>query len=142
MVKVGIIFVILAILFIIDSVFFAKKFIRREDKWKGYQVIKYKLQNKSYRFLVADTAEKQAKGLMDVRDVRELDGADGMIFLFKKKDIYTFWNKNTYVDLDIYWISDNKMVGYDMLPSILKTRTIRTVQAAKPANKVIELISR
>ena len=34
-----------------------------------------------------------------------------MIFIFPDKERQTFWNKNTYLDLDIYWMNDDKVVG-------------------------------
>ena len=64
---------------------------------------------------------------------------DGMIFIFPEKQVRTFWNKNTYMDLDIYWMDDGKIIGKSLLPSILKTKKIITVSSGK-VNQVVEII--
>ncbi len=56
---------------------------------------------------IADSAPKQAKGLMH----REgLSDKEGMLFIFDKEDIYTFWMKNMQFALDIIWINQNKEI--------------------------------
>jgi len=65
---------------------------------------------------------------------------DGMIFVFPDKEIRSFWNKNTYLDLDIYWLNDNKVVGKSYLPSIEKSKEVIIVESKVKINKVIELI--
>ena len=74
-------------------------------------------------------------------DIRKLNNADGMIFLFPDKKPRVFWNKNTYVDLDIYWIFNDKVVGRDFLPSINKSNGVVYVSSPVPANKVVEIIN-
>jgi len=74
--------------------------------------------------------------------VRNLRGIDGMIFTFNDKEIRSFWNKNTYLDLDLYWISDKKVVGQSYLPSIEKSKKITMVYSSSPVNKVIELVKK
>jgi len=99
----------------------------------------YSLNNKNYRLLIADTPEKREKGLMFVRNLR---GIDGMIFIFNDKEIRSFWNKNTYLDLDLYWIDDEKAVGQSYLPSIEKSKKTIMVYSLVPVNKVIELVKK
>ena len=65
---------------------------------------------------------------------------DGMIFIFQNKEIRSFWNENTYLDLNLYWMDDNKVVGKSILPSILKSKEIITVNSGKKVNKVVEII--
>lgn len=64
---------------------------------------------------------------------------DGMIFVSPDKQIRYFWNKNTFVDLEVYWLDDDKIIGRDFLPSIEKTKEIKTIQSPAPVNKVIEV---
>jgi uncharacterized membrane protein (UPF0127 family) len=101
--------------------------------------VTYNLEGKQYRLLVAKTPEEHQKGLMYFR---KLDNADGMIFLFDDKNYRTFWNKNTLMDLDVYWIDDDKVIGKDYLPSVEKSKNIVTISSPKLANKVIELINK
>lgn len=49
------------------------------------------------------------KGLMN-RD--KLAGNEGMLFIFPKEKVYSFWMKNTLIPLDIIWIDKNKKVVF------------------------------
>ncbi len=100
---------------------------------------KYLIENKNYCLLTASNQEQWQKGLMFYKNKKELKGADGMIFIFPEKQIRSFWNKNTYLDLDVYWIDENKVIGKSFLPSIEKSKETITVKSPKSVNKVIEL---
>lgn len=102
--------------------------------------MEYKLEGKIYKLLTAKNSSEWQKGLMDYRDKKELKGADGMIFIFPDKDYRTFWNESTYLDLDVYWLIDDEIIGQDYLPSILKTKEPVTIESKKEVNKVIEII--
>ena len=65
---------------------------------------------------------------------------DGMIFIFSDKRERRFWNKNTYLDLDIYWLDENMVEGKVFLPSIEKSKETVTIDSSKAVNKVIEII--
>lgn len=112
------------------------KYQQREVKFKDFEIISYKLQNKNLNLLVADTPAKWERGLMFYR---KLEGVDGMIFIFPNKEIRTFWNKNTLMDLELLWIDGEKIIGKSFLPSIEKSKEIVTVESPKPADKVVEL---
>lgn len=100
--------------------------------------IDYKLNNKTYKLLKAETPLQWEKGLMYYR---KLDKADGMIFLFNDKQYRNFWNKNTLMNLDIYWIDENRIVGQSYLPSIEISKNLVIVRSPEKVNKVIELQS-
>jgi uncharacterized membrane protein (UPF0127 family) len=60
--------------------------------------------------LTVDTASndyKIAKGLMFKK---ELEGYEGLLFIFKEKGIHPFWMKHTLMDLDIAFIEENGQV--------------------------------
>lgn len=58
---------------------------------------------------IADTDDKHAQGLMD----RQTLAADsGMIFIFDNESSRTFWMKNTYVSLDMIFLSAAKEIVY------------------------------
>jgi uncharacterized protein len=99
--------------------------------------VDYKLNNRTYKLLKAETPVEWEKGLMDVRKPTKIEG---MIFLFPDKQIRNFWNKNTFVDLDLYWLDEDKIVGQSFLPSIEKSKQVVIVNSMKPVNKVIEII--
>lgn len=104
------------------------------------EFINYPINNTKYRLLVADEQSEWQKGLMYFKNKKELKGADGMIFIFPDKERQTFWNKNTYLDLDIYWMNDDKVVGKSFLPSIAKSEEIMTIRSPYKVNKVVEII--
>ena len=131
-------YLLLLIIFslIIIALLFSKVFLPSR-KYKDYETIEYKLNGREYKLLVADNSIKWEKGLMNTKN---LEGAQGMIFIFPDKQIRHFWNKNTYLDLDVYWIYDQKVVGKDYLPSILITKDPYTVSSKEKVNKVVEII--
>ncbi len=98
--------------------------------------VEYKLNNKTYKLLKAETPLQWEKGLMYYR---KLDKVDGMIFLFKDKQYRNFWNKNTLMDLDLYWLDDDRITGQSFLPSIEKSKNIVIVSSPEKVNKVVEL---
>lgn len=102
--------------------------------------IEYKLSNKTYKLLTAKNSSEWSRGLMFYKSKSELKDADGMIFIFPDKQVRTFWNMNTYLDLDVYWLSDDKIVGKDYLPSIKKSKEIITVESKEIVNKVVEIV--
>ena len=95
------------------------------------ETMEYTLNNKKLQLLIADSPEEHARGLMFRSELKE---ADGMIFLFDDKDYQSFWNKNTLMDLDVYWIDDETVIGQSFLPSIKKSKTEVTITS--PANFV------
>lgn len=126
-------------LLILFGAFYASQYWQGEGKKEGKETVSFNLEGKNYKLLLADTARERARGLMFVR---EADDFDGMLFIFQEKEARTFWNKNTYLDLDIYWFRDDKVVGKDFLPSIEKSKEIITVTSPVLVNKVVELIKR
>jgi len=69
---------------------------------------------------LADTPEKQERGLM----FREALNEDcGMLFKFTKPQVLKFWGLNTYIPLDIAFVSpENKIIKIDRVkPFSLKT---------------------
>jgi len=106
-------------------------------KDKRLKTIDYKLNGVEYKLLLADDEAEWVKGLMGYK---KKEGFDGMLFIFPDKKHRQFWNKNTYLDLDIYWLDDKTVVSKSFLPSINKTGKIVIVNSPKEVNHVIELI--
>lgn len=123
---------IIVLLILLTLLFFIDGSIRKDNK-----TILYKLNGKNYRFFVAKNEKEWEKGLMYYRT---LNKADGMIFIFPDKEYRSFWNKNTYLSLDIFWLNDNNVVGKDYLPSIEESKKIMIINSPKPVDKVIELV--
>ncbi|MFA6533285.1 MAG: DUF192 domain-containing protein [Patescibacteria group bacterium] len=87
--------------------------------------------------LASNNQEQWEKGLMFYKKPVNFDG---MIFIFPEKEIKSFWNKNTYLDLDIYWMDDEKVIGKSYLPSVLKSKEIEVVKSPSEVNRVVEII--
>jgi uncharacterized membrane protein (UPF0127 family) len=131
---------ILAVIIIGIGIFVYKN-IRSSPNVKAStsQMIRYQLENKQLKLYIADSPEEHAQGLMYYR---KLDKVDGMIFLFPEKKQQSFWNKNTFMDLDVYWIDQGKVVGKSMLPSIEKSKDVVYVQSPQAIDTVIEVVRR
>ena len=101
------------------------------------ETVDFKIENKTYKVLIADSKDEWSKGLMNVKELKE---ADGMMFIFPEKQFRVFWNKNTLLDLDVYWIADEKIISKSYLPSINQTAGIVRINSPVPVNKVVEII--
>ena len=77
---------------------------------------------------LAVTPEERAQGLMN-RD--SLPDGEGMLFIFEKDEILSFWMRNTFIPLSIAYITyDGRIVDIkDMYPldesSVLSSRSVR-----------------
>ena len=101
------------------------------------RIIELTIDGVLHRLLLADHPQAWQQGLMHYR---ELPQADGMLFVFPFKDYHSFWNKNTFMDLDVYWVNEGAIVGIDFLPSIEKSGDIVNVQSPEPIDWVIEIV--
>jgi uncharacterized membrane protein (UPF0127 family) len=88
----------------------------------------------TYRVEVARTPTEHERGLM----FRRYLAADaGMIFLFDRPSVQTFWMKNTLIPLDMVFIdSDLRIVGI-VANAEPQTETVRAVD--EPSQYVLEL---
>lgn len=126
--------VLLIVILLVILIYISKK--TRKDNF-----LEYYLDEKKYLLLIADEPKEWEKGLMNYRKREDLGGANGMIFIFPNKDYRTFWNKNTYLDLKVYWIEDKEVVGQDFLPSINQSKELVYIHSPVKVNKVIELVA-
>ena len=101
---------------------------------------RYIIEGQIYHLLVARNPVQWTQGLMYYKSKEELKGADGMIFIFPDKQIKSFWNKNTYLDLDLYWMDGETVVGNSYLPSIIKTKNPLTVSSPREVDRAVEII--
>ena len=78
----------------------------------------------------ARTPSQQQQGLMYRKELKD---GDGMLFIFEKDDVLSFWMKNTIIPLSIAYIgSDGRILDiYDMEPENLNpVRSSRSVRYA------------
>lgn len=79
----------------------------RENKWNHILTIETGRGNAAFEVAIADTPEKQKQGLMYIRDLPE---SRGMLFVFPTEEVRSFWTKNTYISLDIVFISSEGVI--------------------------------
>ncbi|MCS7135198.1 MAG: DUF192 domain-containing protein [Candidatus Aenigmarchaeota archaeon] len=60
------------------------------------------------RVEIADTEEKRRKGLMFRQNLKE---NEGMLFVFEEEMHVSFWMKNTFLPLDMIFISSNGTIN-------------------------------
>lgn len=65
------------------------------------------ISNQSFNLLIANDDKLRQIGLSNRKS---LDQKQGMLFIFPKKGIYSFWMKNTLIPLDMIYINDGKIV--------------------------------
>ena len=65
------------------------------------------VQNQPFRVEIADTPQKQARGLMFRRCLKS---DYGMLFVFSQEEMRSFWMKNTLVALDMIFLNNEKQV--------------------------------
>lgn len=92
-----ILFVIVVIIIAIAAVFFYKK------------TATVCFENNCFTIEIADNSATRESGLMYRENLKE---NKGMLFIFPKEDIYSFWMKNTLIPLDIIWINQNKEIVF------------------------------
>ncbi|MGE5041886.1 MAG: DUF192 domain-containing protein [Candidatus Levyibacteriota bacterium] len=99
-----------------------------------------KINDKTYKLLVAKTQADQIKGLSG-RD--SLPADTGMLFVFSQKGIYPFWMKNMKFPIDIIFINDNKIVDLFENAQVPAAGTpdveIQKYRPSQPGNYVLEL---
>jgi len=80
---------------------------------------------------IADTKEKREVGLMNRTELCE---NCGMLFVFDEEGVYNFWNMNTYIPLDVIYISENmEVVEVKNLPKYI-CHLIETDTVCEPTN--------
>jgi uncharacterized protein len=89
-----------------------------------------------YRFdiyLALDDPHR-ARGLMFVRD---LPATTGMLFVYRRDDILTFWMKNTYLSLDMVFARRDGTVSSVVRDA--EPLSLKTIASTEPVAMVLEL---
>ncbi len=96
-----ILIIIFAVIFIAYSVFSTKSNIDTVVKNTTNTVT---VKNTIYRVSIADTQAKQTEGLSGAKVLQK---DRGLLFVFKKSGVYSFWMKDMNFPIDIIWIDKN-----------------------------------
>ncbi len=86
---------------------------------------------------VAASMISQAKGLSGRSS---LDPQSGMLFIFNKPAIRSFWMRYMNFPIDIIWINDNKVIDISAnVPNDFSLINPRTYKPSQPAQYVLEV---
>ena len=96
------------------------------------------INGQTFKLLIADTPKLRNRGL----SYREsLSRDSGMLFIFEKKDFYSFWMNEMKFPLDFLWINDETIVDSDENIQVYTDGGITTVEPSESVNKVLEFNS-
>jgi uncharacterized membrane protein (UPF0127 family) len=87
-----------------------------------------------FQVWLADNPQRQSQGLMFVRS---LPAARGMLFVHEQPREFSMWMKNTYIPLDMVFISDHgriQQIIEDATP-----HSLDLIRSDKPALAVLEI---
>jgi uncharacterized protein len=83
---------------------------------------------------IADDEAERMRGLMDRLDLSE---KEGMLFIFPNEEPRSFWMKNTYISLDIIYISASKEIV--SIQKYTEPKSTYSIPSEKPAMYVLEV---
>ena len=89
-----------------------------------------------FQVWVADNDRSRQQGLMFIK---ELPANQGMLFLFERPELASFWMKNTYLSLDIVFIAPGGVVAniaHDAQPL-----SLAPIESVAPVTGVLELVA-
>ena len=85
---------------------------------------------------LARTQAEQEQWLMFVK---QMDDSSGMLFIFNKADVYTFWMKNTLIPLDMIRINKQHEIIDIKHATPCTTEICATYEPQGPASYVLEI---
>ena len=83
---------------------------------------------------IADDEAERMRGLMDRF---ELPDHAGMLFIFEREEMRSFWMKNTFISLDIIYINANKEIV--SIQKNTQPQTTYSIPSERPARYVLEV---
>jgi len=88
---------------------------------------------------LVNTPQARQKGL---GGVAELSDTEGMLFIFPDKAVRTFWMKDMLIPIDIIWVNETTVVGFEMFVQPLLTQAQAgpvLYSSSNPVNHVLEV---
>jgi len=102
-------------------------------------IVSLKVGGASFNIEVASTPSAKIKGLSNRDSLAE--GVDGMLFIFPNPTSQFFWMKDMRFSLDMVWIRDNKVIGFEQNVSPDEGPDYALYHSNEPADMVLELFA-
>ena len=103
---------------------------------KADKIKEVKVNDKIIKVESAETAEEKQQGLSGREKICE---NCGMLFIFDKKDIRSFWMKDMKFSIDIIWINSDKIVKITENAKLPQGENIPAYSSDKKVNFVLEV---
>ncbi len=87
-----------------------------------------------FRVWIADTPNRQAQGLMFVRD---LPPTEGMLFPMRPPQVAKFWMENTYIPLDMLFVAPGGRI--EKIVANARPFSLMTISSGAPVEAVVEI---
>ncbi|MFA6422370.1 MAG: DUF192 domain-containing protein [Candidatus Buchananbacteria bacterium] len=127
--KISLIVVVFLIALVI---FFAPKLFSRFLDKSPRAII----DGKEIRLEIVKTTEQMQRGL-SFRD--SLDASSGMLFVYDKYVVPSFWMKDMRFSIDIIWIRDNSVIGIEENLPVITSGTLPLYKPSELVNYVLEV---
>lgn len=97
------------------------------------------IKEQEFNVEIADNPMKRSRGLSGRKN---LEMNEGMLFLFSRAGYQSFWMKGMLIPVDIIWIKDNAIVGFEKNvqpePGV-KQGQLNVYSPPEPVDKVLEV---
>lgn len=103
-----IIFLLFAVIFSIGLIIIRDNINKKYGQIKDHQIIEIEVAGQVLKVEVVNTPLSSARGLSG----RDEIGSDGMLFILPQRKIAQFWMKDMRFDIDIIWIDEGKIIGW------------------------------
>jgi hypothetical protein len=133
-----IILVIIVLLIIVGGIRFAQGYLNEEKVSILKKTPTIAIADRNFKVIVADSQKEQEIGLSETKSLAE---DQGMIFLFKKPDYYSFWMKKMKFPIDIIFINNDTIVSIENNAQAPKddNENLIVYTPAGPSDKVLEI---
>ncbi|MBK7227664.1 MAG: DUF192 domain-containing protein [Ignavibacteriales bacterium] len=85
---------------------------------------------------IADDHYERQLGLMNRKEMKE---NEGMLFIFDKLEMQSFWMRNTLISLDMLFVNDQKQIV--TIHKNTKTLSDQSYPSSEPAKYVVEVLA-
>ncbi|MDP2696325.1 MAG: DUF192 domain-containing protein [bacterium] len=90
----------------------------------------------NFKVEIVDTVTSRARGLSGRQKLAE---DEGMLFVFEKPAVLSFWMKDMKLPLDIIWILNNKVIGLVENAPIDDGSELAIYMSPMPVDRVLEI---